>query len=374
MRFKVSKIDLYAVDIPFKIKFSHAARSRKSSESIFAKVQSEEGEIGFGESLPRQYVTGEDQPSVMDSLRALLPSALLQRDFGSFGDVVDFCSSSFNDLKGASRAVIELALLDLAGHIFKCPASKALGDTFVNDLRYSAAIGSVPPFKAGISALKFRLYGFKDIKIKAGDELDIKRLAAVRAMSGAGVDLRIDANCAWGADEAIERLSVMRRYNFSLIEQPVKKGDIASLKKVSGSIPEPVMADESLCALDDAKKLIEEKACKMFNIRISKCGGLINSLKIAKLADESGILYQLGCQVGESGLLSAAGRHFASCVKGIRYMEGSYARYLLLEDIVKEDIGFGYGGRACLLSGNGLGVTVDEKRLAKYVKSKVAIS
>ncbi|MBU4376711.1 MAG: dipeptide epimerase [Candidatus Omnitrophica bacterium] len=373
MQFKVSKIDIYAVDIPFRMKFGHASKSRKSSESIFVKAESENGVSGFGESLPRRYVTGEDQSSVIDSLKTLLPGALLGKTFDSFGDVVDFCGSSFGDLKGASCAAIELALLDLAGRVFKCSVSKALGAVLVNDLRYSAAIGSVPPLKAGISALKFKLYGFKDIKIKVGDDRDIGRLKVVRALGGRDINLRLDANCTWGADEAIERLSAMRRYNFSLIEQPVKKGDIASLKKVSNAIREPVMADESLCTLDDAKKLIEEKACKMFNIRISKCGGLINSLNIAKLAQESGISYQLGCQVGESGVLSAAGRHFASCVKGIKYLEGSYAKFLLLEDVIKEDVGFGYGGRAGLLCGNGLGITVDEPRLKKYVTNEAII-
>lgn len=373
LRFRVSKIDIYAVDIPFRMKFGHAAKSRQNSESIFVKIESEKGEIGFGESLPRRYVTGEDQTSVIESLKTLLPGALLSRSFGSFGDVADFCGGSFGDLKGASRAVVELALLDLAGRAFKCSVSSALGKALVNNLRYSAAIGSLPPFRAGISALKFKLYGFKDIKIKVGDDKDVGRLKAVRALGGGDIDLRLDANCAWGADEAIERLGAMRRYNFTLIEQPVKKNDIPSLKKVSNAISEPVMADESLCTLDDAKRLIEEKACKMFNIRISKCGGLMNSLKIAKLAEESGISYQLGCQVGESGVLSAAGRHFASCVKGIKYIEGSYAKFLLPEDVVRESVGFGYGGRAGLLYGNGLGVTVDEPRLKKYVKSETII-
>ena len=111
----------------------------------------------------------------------------------------------------------------------------------------------------------------------------------------------------------------------------------------------------------------------MFNIRISKCGGLIDSLKIAEFAAESGVSYQLGCQVGETGILSAAGRHFASCVDGVKYLEGSYAKFLLVEDIVREDISFGYGGFAGPITGTGLGVTVDEKVLRKYVTDSVTI-
>jgi L-Ala-D/L-Glu epimerase len=128
-----------------------------------------------------------------------------------------------------------------------------------------------------------------------------------------------------------------------------------------------------LCTIDDAKKLAEEQACRMFNIRISKCGGIINSIKIARIAKAAGILCQLGCQVGETSVLSAAGRHFASCVDGIRYLEGSYSKFLLMEDVAKENVNFEYGGRAVMLKGPGLGVTIDESILDKYVKSKVTI-
>jgi len=134
------------------------------------------------------------------------------------------------------------------------------------------------------------------------------------------------------------------------------------------------MADESICDMADAKKLAEIKACGMFNIRISKCGGLLNSLKIADFAASAGISYQLGCQVGETGVLSAAGRHFASRVDGIRYLEGSYAKFLLAEDIVAEDISFGYGGFADPVTGVGLGVNVNEKVLQKYTDSRITIT
>ena len=95
--------------------------------------------------------------------------------------------------------------------------------------------------------------------------------------------------------------------------------------------------------------------------------------KIAESAARAGVSYQLGCQVGESGVLSAAGRHFASCVDGVRYLEGSYARFLLLEDVIEEDVSFGYGGSARSLTGAGLGVTVNERVLNKYVTDRKSI-
>lgn len=372
LKAKVSKIDIYAVDIPFKMKFGHAAKKRVNSESIFVRVETECGKVGFGESLPRQYVTGEDQSSVIDALKDECRRAVLGRTLNSFTEAIDLCDS-LGGLKGAARCAIELALLDAAGKVFNCSVTDTFDKVPTNNLKYSAVIGSEAPFKAGLLALMSRLYGLKDIKVKVGDPYDIKRLEMVRRVAGGDADIRLDANCAWTAEEAIDILNNMRIFNFSVIEQPVKKSDIRALRKVSAAISEPVMADESLCTIDDANRLAEERACKMFNIRISKCGGILNSLKIARIAKAAGISCQLGCQVGESGVLSAAGRHFASCVTGIRYLEGSYARFLLVEDMVKEDISFGYEGRTRVLQGAGLGVTVNEDILNKYVKSKATI-
>src|SRR3989338_4966482 len=189
---KISKIDIYAADIPFRMKFGHAAKSRKNSESIFVRVEAEDGRDGFGESLPRRYVTGEDQISVIDSLREVLPGAVLGRPFQSFRDIADFCGSSFNNLRGAARCAIELALLDLGGKVFDCSVNEALGEVMRKEVRYGVAIGSTSFFKTAVSALKFRRYGFKDIKIKVGDDEDIKRIGVVRALCGRRVDPRIN--------------------------------------------------------------------------------------------------------------------------------------------------------------------------------------
>jgi muconate cycloisomerase len=85
----------------------------------------------------------------------------------------------------------------------------------------------------------------------------------------------------------------------------------------------------------------------------------LNSLRLAAMARAHGLGFQLGCQVGETGILSAAGRHFACSVGPIRYLEGSYDRWLVRERLTRQDLSFGYGGWAPALKGPGLGVNVD---------------
>jgi muconate cycloisomerase len=184
------------------------------------------------------------------------------------------------------------------------------------------------------------------------------------------MDLRLDANEAWQADDLPRKLEPLLRNRISCIEQPVPHHQLESLAEVRRQQAVPIMLDESLTSLQDAQRAIALDACDLFNIRLSKCGGFLASLELAALAHVSGVGYQLGCHPGETGILSAAGRHWAASVRGIRYLEGSYDRHLLRELVTCEDVTFGYGGRAPALRRPGLGVTIVPDVLARLKTSE----
>ncbi|MGH7810877.1 MAG: enolase C-terminal domain-like protein, partial [Candidatus Binatia bacterium] len=133
----------------------------------------------------------------------------------------------------------------------------------------------------------------------------------------------------------------------------------------------PVMADESLVTIDQARRLIEQRACDYFNIRLSKCGGITGSLEIAALAQQAGIKIQVGAQVGETGILSAAARTFAAHLPALAFAEGSFGTWLLTEDVTFEDVSFGYAGIAPLLKTRGLSVTVKDETLERLAVAKI---
>ena len=119
------------------------------------------------------------------------------------------------------------------------------------------------------------------------------------------MDLRIDANGAWPAAEALARLDALAPYRISCVEQPVAHGELAALAELRRQARVPVMLDESLTSLADAQAAIAAGACDLFNIRLSKCGGFLASLRLAAAAHGARLGYQLGCHPGESGILSA---------------------------------------------------------------------
>ncbi len=160
-----------------------------------------------------------------------------------------------------------------------------------------------------------------------------------------------------------QKSSPSLRYRISSIEQPVPHAEVASLAELRKQLSVAVMLDESLTSLADAQAAIAGNTCDLFNIRLSKCGGFLNSLRLAAIAHAAGIGYQLGCHPGESGILSAAGRHSAHRVANVRHLEGSYDRFLFRHLLTNEDLTFGYGGRARPIEKPGLGITINSEVL-----------
>ena len=372
MSAKVKNIELSIVELPFKKAFTHALYTRTSSDSVFIKVSLENGIAGYGEALPREYVTGETSLEACETLLNGCLPGLLGAEFGSLEEVASFLDEC-DGLEGAARCAIELALMDAVGKFYDRSISTLLGGDKRESIFYSGVLSAGSCKKALVDALKLKIFGFKQVKVKVGLDNDIKRLSLIRGALGKRVDIRVDANCAWGTDEAIEKIEKMRCFGISAIEQPLAKDDLEGLRKVTAAVPETIVVDESLCTINDAENLSKEKACDMFNIRLSKCGGLVNSLRIAEIARNNSIRCQLGCQVGESGVLSAVGRHFACALKDIEYAEGSYGRFLLKEDVTFEDMTFKRRGLAGEIYGPGIGVSVSDKVLTRYTVKRFMV-
>ena len=269
----------------------------------------------------------------------------------------------------AAFCALETALLDVAARTWRVPVGDLIAPKLRTTLEYSAVIPmmSPEPMRQLLQLVKMNRMHF--VKLKVGTDADLATLQLAREILGPQVDIRVDANSAWTAPEAIERLQDMAPYGISAVEQPVAKADFAGMRQVSEAVAIPVIADESLCTVEDARRLIDLQACGIFNIRLSKCGGLGNATRIRTMAEAAGISCQLGCHVGETSILSAAGRHFALTVPHLTYLEGSFSPYLLVQDVVARPVVFNGGGMAQELPGPGLGIDVLDSALENLAVS-----
>ena len=358
----LKKIDLYLLQIQLCMPIKHYLADRTHSENLVVKVVTDSGEVGFGEGIARQYVTGEVMES---SLRFLQDHLIPQLNGFHPSEPPDLIEALAELLSEDNRAqapaaccALELAILDAAGKAWGQSLAQMLGGGD-QPLIYSAVIPmmSPPSFHRLLCLIRDMEMSF--VKIKVGNEKDTEVLSLAREILGHKVDIRVDANGAWSAEEAEERIAAMMAYSISAVEQPVPKEDILGLKRVAERVEIPVIADESLCLEHEAKHLAALGACQVFNLRLSKCGGILAANRLYEIGRKKAIAAQLGCQVGETGILSAAGRQLAASRKMI-YLEGSYSSYLLQDDIVNEPVEFGPGGVAQPLAGHGLGVSVNE--------------
>jgi L-alanine-DL-glutamate epimerase-like enolase superfamily enzyme len=386
----VTELQLFAVDLPFKTAFRHAAAARTTSESLFLRVVLDSGVDGWGEALPRAYVSGESRQDAFTLLRDQVLPALVGRTFQSLPEVVSFLEKCDGkappewvrpDVPQTSAwCCVDLALLDAFGRETGQPASPG-GQPSRGSLeryRYSGVVSAGRGWPYAKSLLKMRAFGFPHIKLKLGQDGAPQAARTARRLLGRRVDLRVDANMAWGVEQALEVIQQLRTVGIRSFEQPIAAGDLSGLARLVAESSAGIVVDEGLTDRESLQALISHQACTGANVRISKCGGLVGAYARCREALDAGLVLQVGCQVGESSLLSAAHLSLLSALAplrpGVRYAEGCFGRHLLREDPASPLIQFGYGGRPPPRPpGAGLGVRVDQVMLQRWAVDQAMI-
>jgi muconate cycloisomerase len=369
--------EIARIAIPFRFGFEHALAKRDVGDGVIVVLRDEEGRRGYGECAPREYVSGETSESVVEALTKRVPRSL-GREFASFEELTEELARESAALPRAEHAAfcaLELAWLDLAGRVFARSAGEPLGPMRTPRVEYSGVVSASGKKEAAKVCASIRELGVTHVKVKVGAdrETDLEVLQIVRETLGESASLRVDANSAWDGETAIARLRDFERFRLEACEQPCAAGDLDGMAWLTARSPVPVIADESLVSVEDAQRLIELRACHAFNIRISKCGGLINAGRIRELARENGIDTMLGAHVGETAILAAAGRQFGARTPGLRFAEGSYGK-LLLEADVSDAMDLRPGGWGPAIDRDGLGIDVDLARIEPYVRSRGRLS
>jgi L-alanine-DL-glutamate epimerase-like enolase superfamily enzyme len=379
----IGSFEIFSAELPFRVKFKHSAAERTTSSSIFVKCTTETGTSGWGESLPREYVTGETRDGAVELLR----TAVLPRIVGKSFPSLDALKAFLGDCNGmappdwvepdvsqtAAWCAVDLALLDAVG--------RELGEPVVGpslspekSLCYSSVASAETGLKMHVFGLFGKLKGLRHVKLKVTNDVDEHTMRAVRRAFGRSTNLRADANMAWTRERAAQAMRMMEGFGVTSFEQPLAADDLDGLAELVKETGLGVMADESFTTGASLSELIRRQACTAVSVRISKCGGLVASLARCREALAAGLTLQVGCQVGESSLISAAQLALLSEIEGVTYAEGCFGQLLLQKDPVKPVLTFGRGGRPPQRpTGPGFGVEVDESLLRRHSTSTVTI-
>lgn len=356
-------------DSPMRFNFKHASAQRSTTQNIIVKLTDKDGCTGYGEGCPRKYVTGETTRTATTFIReygtTIIEEATdlqaLQHWIRSNEQLIDSNPSAF--------ASIEIAIIDFLAKrnqvsceaLLKIPAIK-------NNAQFTAVIGDCSLSKMRLITTAYRLYGFKDFKVKLSGNLskDQARLSTIPS----ACCIRVDANNLWPEPElCIDYCKQLHRAIWA-IEEPVKAFDYPAMMKIADALDTKIIADESLFTKTHHSHLLNNPEQFVANIRVSKCGGILRSIALANRCLQDNCDVILGAHVGETSLLTRAALTVGQGLqKPPLAREGAYGKILLKRDISNVDLKFGRGGilrpsdyQLASKSGLGLSINPDDIR------------
>ena len=341
-------LTLKKLEIPFKQAFAHATATRSCTESILVTSESSKGVIGVGEGCPRKYVTGETIQTTtifFDSHREAW------EQFKSLEDLKVWMTTNSQriDMNPASWCAVELALLDRWGQEHGQSIEAFLNlEELTGKFKYSAVLGTENVATFEKQAQQFSALEFYDFKVKVTGNLenDRQKIEFLKHLPIKDRRIRLDANNLWKtAAEAVTYLKSLQ-YPFMAIEEPLQVGDYDGCRQISQQLGLPIILDESFLRIEQFHQLQNDPQSWIINIRISKMGGILRSLAIAKQAKAMGLPIIISAQVGETSILTRAALTVANQYRDILLaQEGAFGTYLLKHDITSTPLMFGKGGR-----------------------------
>ena len=300
---------------PFRI----ATGQHNSLDNLLFKIELSSGIKGIGEAAIATHITGETIEATKRNLKSV-GQVLVGKEALDYLKISSALNEQLPQNKSAVAA-IEIALADALTKEFRIPLWEFFGPKcrqLSTDI--TIVIGELDETVSTVK--KYFKQGFRAFKVKVGRDfdLDVKRVVSVKRWAPKS-KIYLDANQGYSADQTLKFVKELQKQKvkLSLIEQPTHKSDFEGLKKVSRLAGVPVCADESVRSLEDAVRIIKEKAVPVINVKLMK-SGLFQARDIAILAKANGIELMIG-EMMESNISSLAAAHLASGLGGFKYID-----------------------------------------------------
>jgi L-alanine-DL-glutamate epimerase-like enolase superfamily enzyme len=353
---RVTRVEAIPVSFRLMEGYRIAGRSFTIAENIIVKVDTSDGRTGFGCAAPAEEVTRESPATALHALEDRLGPLLRMSDAAEPAEFARRALEAAPD-SPAARAACEMALLDLIGIRARVPLSRVLG-LKRDRLPTSVTLGIDEPLPTLERARRYVATGFRILKLKIGENWkdDLGTVRLLREALGPGILLRADANQGYGEEAAHHFLSGLTSGSLELLEQPTIAADLSMLRRLADEFELPIMADESVLGSADARRLVEARAADLVNIKLMKCGGIVEALELARLTHTAGIGGMIGC-MDESRIGIAAALHFALAAPNVERADLD-GHLDIADDVARGGFAIVDGTIVPLADKDGLGVSV----------------
>lgn len=325
---------LARLSIPFREPFVTSSGVVPARELVLLRLE-EDGVVGYGEAAPFEPYDGVTIEAALDAL-----------------------ASGAADGPPQARAAEEMARLDLEARL----AGRPVGEPGAEAIAVNHTLPAGPPDEVARRAAEGVRAGFSCFKVKVGLPDDAERVAAVRAAIGPWPALRVDANGAWSADEAVRTIEALAVHDLQLVEQPCRT--VEELAEVRRRVPVPIAADEPIVSPAAVRAAAEAEACDAVNVKLAPSGGFAAARATIAAAREHDLEPFLSSTLdgpwGIAAALQLAASERLSLACGLATLD-------LFDAAVARALPAPRTGLLAVPEGPGLGVTVDDDALAEVL-------
>jgi muconate/chloromuconate cycloisomerase len=366
----IGDVRVVLADIPVRRPHVMSFTTLHAVNFVFVRLETVDGVTGWGEAacLGGPTWSEESAESVAATIERYIGPWLVGRDAVA---VEALRMEMARRVQGNpfARAAVEMALWDLNGRALGVPVHRLLGGR-VRDrvpLSWSLAVADGDAELAEARDMVGR--GHRIFKIKTAAHPvahDAGRVRRLREALGPEVRLRVDANQGWDRPTALRAIRAMEPYDLDFVEQPLPRWDVGGMAELARSIGVPLMADESCGSPHEALAIARLGGVSILGLKLTKSGGILNTLAVARIAEAAGMSCYVGCMI-ETSLGTAAYLHVALAASPVTWGCELFGPLLLAGDVTPAPVRYD-AGAIVALDGPGLGVDVDEARLKEWAR------
>lgn len=362
---KIERIEVIPYSIPYTHPLKFASGEVTNADHVLVRVYTDDGVVGVADAPPRPYTYGETQVSIGTIIQETFAPQLIGLEITDREKIHAVLRRTIHNQ--VAKGSVDIAVWDAIGQTFGTPVHKLLGG-YTDRMRVSHMLGFRPAQELLDEALRFgEEYGITTFKLKVGRRplsLDIEACRVLREGLGEDVEIYLDANRGWTANEALEVLRRTEGLGLTMLEEPCDAKEAMSRRRLVDKSPIPVAGDESVPTAGDASRELLSGGCNAICIKTAR-SGFTEATEILGLCTGLGVDVTMGNQI-DTQVGSLATVAFGAAHEATSRRAGELSNFLDMSDDLLADPLRIINGTIAVRELPGVGAEIDEDKLAKY--------